>query len=447
MNKPFLAAAVAASLFTLSAPRWAHAQIYAPPVFSNQQMMSQMWTNQYGNMLALRNAQRGGGMSAADSQRARGERLIKSGRATMKFPMRPYPIRELLDSLPASERERNYAEYVVQSKLWQQEAARYGAKFGDMADMYALATVVAYEAYSGKRAPSAAFGYYVELTRRDYLTWAGYQGRSDTSKQEHYEDAMMRTTNALRMRRAGDIEGAKASAAKWMDTMWIGDTAGVLARVAGFGSGAPAAAPAPVAKTAKQDQSAATATEQSSPQDAQAAVRFAPAAAPVLPPMLVAQEKPEARDEARKFYDALLAAGQGKMRQLFKPSEQEAKQQSVAQAMTYAIVTFYTAAKTSSGSPSEAGWTPQNIAGLEKQFTTLLGSDTKFRASSAQQKQTLYEGAVLMATMIGYLNSEAQKSGDAKMQAKVREAASGALQNIVGVPAERVRLCDAGLQF
>ncbi len=110
-------------------------------------------------------------------------------------------------------------------------------------------------------------------------------------------------------------------------------------------------------------------------------------------------------------------------------------------------MTFYTAYKTDSGNISEAGFTPEKLRGLTRQITLMLAGNPKFRAQNARQKQTLFEGALMMAMIVGHLNGQAQKTGDAKLRTQAKQSARKAFSFIVGKMPDQVRLSDNGLVF
>ena len=111
----------------------------------------------------------------------------------------------------------------MQSTLWRQEVGARKAKWGDFAALYAVAYVMAFEAYTGQKLSDAGYKEMLASTRPGFLKDAGFQGRSAQSKQELYEETLALATNALRLRRAGDIDGAKKGAAAFIGKTWQGD--------------------------------------------------------------------------------------------------------------------------------------------------------------------------------------------------------------------------------
>lgn len=416
------------------APRTARAQYGS---VTPQQMMQQTFgytSGEYYREEVRRMMREGGGRTGPRGANERvgdyGRRVMEAGGTTTKFQTRPFPVEATVEEWAKTNpkgRAGALAEWKTQSALWQQEAKARGARFNDMGDMYALAVVMSYEAYTGKRVSNAGFEQQAKEFGEFFASMSAYQGYDTAEKQNFYENAMLRASNALRLRRAGKIAEARAGGESFLHDWATGKLPGALQTLAPFEG---ASASRAVAVAPRQN-AVSYAT-------AQRATRFSPVA-PILPTLLAGQEAPAKREESRKLYTALLEAGRTKMREVFPSQGQTAN---VAQAMSYAVMTFYVV-----GNDSKPQITPQTATSLERQFTNILGGAAKFRGQNARQKQQMFEGAVLMAAFVGALNSEAQKSGDAKAKAQVRQIARKGLQNIVGASADEVRLTNAGLEF
>lgn len=437
MNKSLFAAISAASLSVSLLAPCARAQYGGANGMQFNNMMSATMSSMIqgmGNMSMMRS--RSGsdsGPSGHDLQQARGNRAIRSGRSTVIFAVQPIPMSHFVHDDPAR-REQDIAEFHAQTAIWREEAQARNAHFNNMAEASALAVVVALEAYTGQRVNNAGFEDMAQTYTKSLLGSSTFQGSPAQRKQEVYEERAMIPTYALYLTREGRKRGdqtmiakGRAEARGYLEGVWKADTDTAIKRFARFTQ--------PDAPTTRPRSAKAAAP---SIQAAQI-VRFSPSA-PILPALLAAQEAASERAEAAKTYNALLLAGREQMSHFFKVS----KQDNVAQAMTYAVGAFYTLAKTDSGRAGDAGLTAEKVAGLERQFTTLLANDPKFRASSARQKQQTFESAVLMAATLGAMHGQAK---NAAAREQVRAAAGRALQNIVGVPVQNVTLSNAGLEF
>lgn len=224
MNKSLFAALVAA---TIAVPQLGFAQPPNLPQSAEQQRMIY-------NDAKLRREHGQDPESLIEARLARGRRFIKAKRATTRFQTRPFPLQRYLNTIWKDTREQSAREWSVQSALWNKEIKARGAKSNDMGDMYALAAVVSYEAHTGKRLKNSAFTNMRATFREFFLKTPFYQGASADEKQDYYEDVMPTATNALRMRREGDIKGAQADAAAFFDR-WMGaGTEGALRFFAQF---------------------------------------------------------------------------------------------------------------------------------------------------------------------------------------------------------------------
>ena len=72
----------------------------------------------------------------------------------------------------------------MQSTLWRQEVAARRAPWGDFGALYAVAYVMAFEAYTGQKLNDAGYQAMLASTRPGFLKDAGFQGRTLQSKQE-----------------------------------------------------------------------------------------------------------------------------------------------------------------------------------------------------------------------------------------------------------------------
>ena len=172
-----------------------------------------------------------------ESQADYGRRLMASGQTTTKFQTRAFPLDEYLKTVwngDAKTRQKNVAEWRVQSDLWQQEAKARGARLNDMGDAYALAVVMAYEAHTGNRVSNAGFALQAKEFADFFASMSAYQGYSTLEKQQLYESAMLLASDALRKRRAEQIAEARADGESFLNSWANGKLPGVLKTLAPY---------------------------------------------------------------------------------------------------------------------------------------------------------------------------------------------------------------------
>ena len=464
--KPFAAISACALLLSLSPD--AHAQYTgALGAQFNNGMSATLSVMSQGmsNMAMLRRSlygsygsYRSGRPSAAQMQSARGQRLIHQGRAATTFPTRPWPTaywmaHTIVDtSISAAEDRRiRSSGMLLQRTQFAKQVSQRGARWGDMSDMIAVATVIAVEAYTGQPVSNAGFQAQRRIWSRAWLKDADFQGRTAASKQQLYEELLLGGTYPWYLRSVNkDAAGARKQAAHFLDEWYRDKAAGVIKVYAKYSANGAKGAPetalaAPAPPNPEMPVSSVTAPAPMTMAQAVPLARFKAAPTLLLPDLLAKKESAESQEKSRKRYETLLNAGRERMQNIFTPGPQG--EESVADALTFALMTLYTVSKTPSGNISEAGFTPVNARGLNQQITLLLARDPKFRAQSKEQRQKMYESAVLIAVMVGAINGEAQQKKDAALRENARVSANQWLQSLLGVSPDKVRLSDAGFLF
>lgn len=243
MQKSILAATLAASLLALGAPKTARAQFIAPLgtgymganslQYNNptSALMSTMIQNNMNSMMFrnmtmgqhYRRYGYGGGRSGptpAQLQERRGRALIKRGRATTTFKLRPINSVQLVNEW-AKKNDNGRAgaleEWRGQSAIWREAVAARQERGGDRAHIDALAFVMCLEAYTGRQLSNAAFQRLAKDFRGFYLKNAYYQGETLVQKQSDYESSLLSASWAIYLRRHGREEEARKVAATWLD--------------------------------------------------------------------------------------------------------------------------------------------------------------------------------------------------------------------------------------
>ncbi len=234
--KPFCLAFTLAAVLLTAGLHSAQAQVYT------QQQMS---TQTHGNMSVwrrdaeLRRHSNGSHTEAPtneDLKFQRGARLIKQGLATMEFATREWPTAFWMAhtrvdaSLSSEQEERRIRMEGMQKQraFFAEQVARRSAKWGDMADMMSIATVICVEAYTGKTVSNEGFRKQSQLFREAWLKDSFYQGQTTSEKQEAFESVLLASTYSWYLDTIkGDREGARQKASRFFD-QWFGDTETVL---------------------------------------------------------------------------------------------------------------------------------------------------------------------------------------------------------------------------
>lgn len=415
---------------------------------------------EYNRRQLYRSMQRGNGPLTT---KQRGTLLIESGRATLTFAARPFPLGQYMKTTWSGNgdnavKRRNYAEWLQQDALWKAEMRARGAQTNNVADVLSVALVMAFEAATGRRVNTQGYKQVNDDFRSFFLTKAAaFQGYSAREKQEFVEGITVRVTNALRQRRAGHLEKAQNEGRAFLDSWADNKSEGALQLLTPLSSAAPAPprvvrrasapplptpAPTPTRPVASP---AAPAAPQITDAQADAIVRYKPVASSVLPDVLIQATNTPAGERADTFrlYETLLDAGRNKMNAFYRASFEPIpnEQEDVSIALAYALMVFHTSVKTDSGNVSDAGWTPQNVAALSRRLTATLAGNPEFAHQSARQKQQMYETAVLLSTMVSVMN------GDVKTRDRARQLARQGTQKLIGVSLDDVKLTPTDVSF
>lgn len=232
MNKSFFAVALTASFAGGLLARPASAQMQTGQVFTAPQTINPSYSAGQAEYNRRELERKFGSKRAPNESSADyGRRLIESGRATTKFQTRPFPLASYMKTAwngNAATRRKNLSEWKAQSAIWNAEAKARGAKTNDMGDVYALAIVMSYQAYSGKRVNNTGFRQQAREFSELFGSLSAYQGYSTREKQEFYENAMLLASNALRFRRAGNVTEAKARGTEFLNSWAKGKLPGAL---------------------------------------------------------------------------------------------------------------------------------------------------------------------------------------------------------------------------
>ncbi len=454
------------------------------------------------NNMAMSNAMTQVYMNALQQDiltRSRGNQIIKSGRATVRFPMRAWPTdywmqNTVIDKTMNAEEERRvrFSGIVAQRQKFAQEMKLRGAKWGDMADMMSVLSIIAYEASSGRRVNSAGFRSMTKTWHHDLLRDAMFQARTTESKQLFYEGELLSATYAWYLRNAGDVAGARAQGRKFLAKWWGKNVAAVEASLA-YNASKPAAirtatrtAKAQTAKsstryarnpgrkaaskaTAKapvempqrtvpiaQINAAATSTKSASTENAAPLPSFAQAVEitsfkrvedSVLPAKFASQMTD--KKTASQLENVTRQLIDGARGDLMQNPKSNLPVDNVARAFNYYVTVLYPVAMSHDGQPLGRGLTRLTLAqneALRRQFAQRLASNPNFQKMSDREKQEAAEMYLLVPALTGVLYQAGLQKNDVQSQQSARRMARNALTKTFGVAPEKLRFTDSGLR-
>ncbi len=320
-------------------------------MLQGMQNMSMMRSSMYSSMRSYHSRRT---LSGEELQARRGQRLIKAGRATLKFPMRAWPSNYWMantrvnTSVPAAQDRRTRSSGMqLQRAEFARQVKVHGAQWGDMADMMAIATVIAVESYTGRKVNNAGFRAQSAIWRRAWLKDAYFQGRTVADKQKFYEgQILLGGTYPWWLRNVkGDRANAKKHAARFFDEWYKDKTPGLLRDYVKYltGNGSDvrlASAPVPAGT------STATIVTDDTPDapqmtiaQASAFVQYEPVAPSVLPTLLIARSNRTDRQKSLQLYEDIVKAGRENFQKLFVSANH--RREDVADGLTFALMTFY----------------------------------------------------------------------------------------------------------
>lgn len=401
------------------------------------------------------------GKGGGQSPHQRGAVLIKAGRATNKFAMRPFALNKWLQQWGGSDAQKRAqakAEWDVQSALWRQEVTRRKANWGDIGDLYAVALSVAFEAYTGQRLSETGFQALAKATRAGFLKDSGYQGRSTASKQDLYEETMVSATDALRLRRAGDVDRARDSAFRFVGLTWKPSASNFFNDLAKYAQNIQAPASKSATKTislAPKGNSAITNPEGASnakmtPEAAwREAIRvtsFRSGAASIVPTQIGAEQKDaKMRAQLQKQAQTALESMHEVMR---RSDDQSLPPNNVARAMAFAIMQLRQVARSTPGQPLGKGETDISAATMKtarRQIALNLASNSNFRALSDRDKQQMQEVFLILPAFALVTYEAGLNSGDLQAQQEARTMARQVFQELFKSDPDKVRFTADGV--
>ncbi|HWS54015.1 MAG TPA: DUF6683 family protein, partial [Pyrinomonadaceae bacterium] len=113
----------------------------------------------------------------------------------------------------------------------------------------------------------------------------------------------------------------------------------------------------------------------------------------------------------------------------------------VARAASYAIANSYSVFR--DGEDLSA----RQMDGLRAQVREALAGDEEFQRLDDRQRQELYEGYAIIGMYVFSMHDAAVRAGDRELTAKLRDLARAQLVETYGVPADRLRFTEAGIEF
>ncbi|RYG36162.1 hypothetical protein EON81_10610 [bacterium] len=351
----------------------------------------------------------------------------------LSFVPRTPPVQKWLDNWSAGDsakRRSSYDEYLKQKAIWQAETKARGTKPNDLSQVMATAFVLAYEAYTGRRASETGYKKMVEEFRTGFRKDAGLRTASNDRKNEIAEDAMLGATDAVMRRRGGQIATdpdriakAKEVSGKFLDRWWDEKREGAVALLDAKGS-------APAAKPGK------------GPTFAQALkmTSFKRVAPTVLPESLGKNlPQKENRAMAEKVSRQVL---QDVRQGLQKNGAGDVPVDNVARGFTYALMMLHTVALSSPGKPLGEGVSileRDQVVALRKRLAIGLAARPEMRTMSDREKQELTETLYFLPAFTEMLYQAGLKQGDTKAQTAACDTARQIFQTYFGMAPEAFR--------
>lgn len=432
------------------------------------------------NNMAMSNAMTQVYMNALQQDiltRAHGNNIIKSGRATVRFPMRAWPTdywmqNTIVDTTISAEEDRRirFNGIIAQRAKFAQEMKARNAKSGDMADIMSVLSIIAYEASSGRRVNNAGFRSMSKTWHNDLLKDAMFQARTTQSKQLFYESELLSATYAWYLRNRGDVAGARAQGKKFLTKWWGKNTAGVENALAYNANKAPisstryaktpankaSARKAQIKSPAREIRIAAPTAKATSTQNATPIIGFAQATTitnfrrvdeDVLPAKFASQIADKKKgSQIENVTRQLIEGARG---DLMQNKSSNLPVDNVARAFNYYVTVLYPVAMSRDGQPLGAGLTrltsAQNEA-LRRQFAQRLASNEAFQKMSDREKQEAAEMYLLVPALSGVIYQAGLQKNNVEVQQSARQMARNALTKTFGVAPEKLRFTDQGLQ-
>jgi len=167
------------------------------------------------------------------------------------------------------------------------------------------------------------------------------------------------------------------------------------------------------------------------------ATTFRPVAASLMPSQLARglAKTPAQRADLERFFAKLLDAYTDILR------EKGVAPNDVARAASYAIANSYSVFR--DGEDLSA----RQMDGLRAQVREALAGDEEFQRLDDRQRQELYEGYAIIGMYVFSMHDAAVRAGDRELTAKLRDLARAQLVETYGVPADRLRFTEAGIEF
>lgn len=167
------------------------------------------------------------------------------------------------------------------------------------------------------------------------------------------------------------------------------------------------------------------------------ATTFRPVASSLMPAQLARglAKTPAQRADLEQFFGKMLDAYRDILR------EKGVAPNDVARAASYAIANSYSVFH------EGADLSARQMDGLRAQVREALAEDEEFQRLDDRQRQELYEGYAIIGMYVFSMHDAAARAGDRELATKLRALAQAQLAETYGVPADRLRFTDTGIEF
>lgn len=355
-----------------------------------------------------------------------GRRVKPMGGPPTFFKPRPYPVEKWLQNWSGGDpqkRRASYAEWVQQKTIWQNEVKARGTKPNNLAQVMATAFVLAYEGYTGQRAPTAGYQKMVEEFQKGFVKDAGLRAMDNVRKNELAEGAILNSTDSVMRRRrgnSGDTERAREVAGQFLDRWWDEKREAAVKLVSNAGH-------APATATPASFESALRLTN------------FRRVSPTVLPEKLAkslpnADQRSMAESVSRRVLSEVRAG-------LEANGAGDVPVDNVGRGLTYALMMLHTVSLSSPGQEvgkGVRGPTRDQVVAVRKKLLVNLAGNPELRKMSDRDKQEMTEMLYFLPAFTELLYRAGSAKGDLKAQRTAKDTARKCFVNFFGKNPESI---------
>jgi hypothetical protein len=157
----------------------------------------------------------------------------------------------------------------------------------------------------------------------------------------------------------------------------------------------------------------------------------------ILPAQLAQQmaKRLEQRKNYEKFFGSLLSSYKVLLREKGAPPNDVARAGSFAVANSYSV--FHDGRLLSD----------EQLQGLRQQMHDAFATSAKFQGLSDRRRQELFEGYAIIGMYVSAIYDGANKHGNKDLVHQMRHLAATQLEETYGIPADRIKITNKGVEF